>query len=251
MKKYAASLIIAMSTLSIVSEPMARPLAGAFNVAGPSHGVTCQPAQSVPAPGPAVTATAPNPAPAPDIARTGLSSPVSIILMLVLLAFSGLFLFRVFRRKGTPDSPSSSDLPEPPLPPASTPDIGARVLPADFDQAAFIDHAKSSFIRMQAAWDKADINDLREFTTPAVFAELSTQLQARGEVADVTDVVTIEAEVLGIDTVDKHYLASIKFVGLIKSAPSADAAPFAEVWNMSKPVDGSAGWVLAGIQQLS
>jgi len=28
------------------------------------------------------------------------------------------------------------------------------------------------------------------------------------------------------------------------------AAPFEEIWNLSKPVDGGKGWTIAGIQQL-
>jgi predicted lipid-binding transport protein (Tim44 family) len=124
-------------------------------------------------------------------------------------------------------------------------------VPSDFDKDAFLRHAKSSFIRMQAAWDKADTKDLKEFTTPEVFAELKMQIQERGETADFTDVVTIDAELLGIETIGDEYLVSVKFVGMIKSSPTAAAEPFAEVWNMSKPLDGSTGWVLAGIQQLS
>ena len=104
---------------------------------------------------------------------------------------------------------------------------------------------------MQAAWDKADTNDLREFTTPEVFAELKMQIQERGASADFTDVVSIDGELLGIETIGNEYLASVKFTGMIKSAPTAAPEPFNEVWNMSKPVSGNGGWVLAGIQQLS
>jgi predicted lipid-binding transport protein (Tim44 family) len=53
-------------------------------------------------------------------------------------------------------------------------------VPAGFDTEAFLRHAKASFIRMQAAWDRSDVNDLREFTTPEVFAELQLQIQERG-----------------------------------------------------------------------
>jgi predicted lipid-binding transport protein (Tim44 family) len=73
----------------------------------------------------------------------------------------------------------------------------------------------------------------------------------RGASADFTDVVKIDAELLGIEQVGDEYVASVKFNGLIKPAPEAAAEPFAEVWNMSKPVSGNGGWVLAGIQQLS
>ena len=123
-------------------------------------------------------------------------------------------------------------------------------MPADFDSVAFLRHAKTNFIRLQAAWDKADVDDIREFTTPEMYAELKMQIQERGATPDFTDVVTIDAELLGIETSVNDYLASVKFNGLIKSEPGAVAAPFAEVWNMSKPVSGTSGWVLAGIQQL-
>ncbi|AKU22774.1 Tim44 domain-containing protein [Massilia sp. NR 4-1] len=124
-------------------------------------------------------------------------------------------------------------------------------VPADFDQPAFLRHAKSNFIRLQAAWDKSDVNDIREFTTPEVFAELKMQIQERGGKADYTDVVTIDAELLGIENNGTDYLASVKFTGQIKPAPDALAEPFNEVWNLVKPVSGSGGWLLGGIQQLA
>jgi predicted lipid-binding transport protein (Tim44 family) len=123
-------------------------------------------------------------------------------------------------------------------------------VPADFDNEAFLRQAKSSFIRMQAAWDKGDVQDLREFTTPEVFAELKTQILERGGNADFTDVVAIDAQLLGIETNAADYLASVQFNGSIRTAPNAPAEPFAEVWNMVKPISGSGGWLLAGIQQL-
>lgn len=123
-------------------------------------------------------------------------------------------------------------------------------LPADFDGAGFLRQAKTYFIRLQAAWDKADINDIREFTTGEMYAEIKLQIQERGASPNVTDVVTLDAELLGIETLANDYLASVKFSGMIKEAANAPAEAFKEVWNLSKPVDGSSGWVLAGIQQL-
>lgn len=124
-------------------------------------------------------------------------------------------------------------------------------VPADFDTAGFLRAAKSNYIRLQAAWDKADVEDIRTFTTPEVFAELRMQIQERGAQAEYTDVVTIDAELLGIENDGKEYLASVKFWGTMK--PAADALPeaFQEVWNLVKPVNGNTGWMLAGIQQLA
>lgn len=122
-------------------------------------------------------------------------------------------------------------------------------VPSDFDSESFLRHAKSSFIRMQAAWDRGDTNDLREFTSPEVFAELKMQIQERGAVTDYTDVVNIDAQLLGIEKTATDYLASVQFNAMIRSAKDALPEPFVEVWNMSKPLSGSGGWVLAGIQQ--
>lgn len=133
---------------------------------------------------------------------------------------------------------------------AVDPNAGSWTIPADFDVPGFLRSSKSYFIRLQAAWDKADINDLREFTTGEMFAELKLQLQERGASANVTDVVSIDADLLGIEQVGNDYMASVKFTGLIKEAANAPTEPFAEVWNLSKPANGQGGWVLAGIQQV-
>lgn len=123
-------------------------------------------------------------------------------------------------------------------------------VPADFDVTGFIRHAKTYFIRLQAAWDKADTSDIAEFTTPEMFAEIKLQIQERGTAANHTDVMALEAELLGIDTVDNDDLASVRFSGMIKEELNASATPFIEVWNLSKPVAGQGGWTLAGIQQI-
>ena len=124
-------------------------------------------------------------------------------------------------------------------------------IPADFDVPGFVRSAKTYFIRLQAAWDRADTNDIREFTTPEMFGELKMQLQERGASANNTDVVQLDGELMGIETVGTNYLASVKFSGLIKEVPEASAEPFTEVWNLSKPVSGPGGWILAGIQQVN
>jgi predicted lipid-binding transport protein (Tim44 family) len=122
-------------------------------------------------------------------------------------------------------------------------------MPADFDTQAFLREARAMFIRLQAAWDKGDVQDLSEFTSPEVFAELKTQILERGG-NDFTDVVSIEAQVLGIEKTERDYLASVQFNGMIRNAPNAAPEPFVEVWNLAKPLAGTSGWVLAGIQQV-
>ena len=90
-----------------------------------------------------------------------------------------------------------------------------------------------------------------EFTSPEMFAELKLEIEGRQGAANQTDVVTLEAELLGVDTGPVEQLASVRFTGMIREEVGASAQPFDEVWNFARPVDTQGGWVLAGIQQLT
>jgi predicted lipid-binding transport protein (Tim44 family) len=125
----------------------------------------------------------------------------------------------------------------------------ASTLPAGFDAAAFERIAKMIFIRMQTANDGADLNDLRNFTTPEMFAAIKLDLQDRGSAAQTTDVVRIDAEVLDVTSEPDRQLVSVRFHGLIREEKDGAAAPFDEVWHLVKPTDGSREWAIAGIQQ--
>jgi len=123
-------------------------------------------------------------------------------------------------------------------------------VPADFDVAGFVRNAKVHFIRLQAASDEKNLADIREFTTPEVFAEIKMQLDEEKGAINKTDVVNLDAILLGIETGPTEYLASVRFSGSMRENNQAEATPFEEVWNLSKPVEGRGGWLLAGIQQL-
>jgi len=123
-------------------------------------------------------------------------------------------------------------------------------LPPGFDQQTFLDNAKQYFSTLQKAWDQGDLAALREFTTPEMFATIQQDLAGRTDSANQTDVVTINAQLIGIETADGHYFCSVQFSGMIREQPGAPASDFSEIWNLSKPVEGPGGWVLAGISQL-
>ena len=124
-------------------------------------------------------------------------------------------------------------------------------VPADFDVDRFIRAAKVNFVRLQTAFDNNRADDLREFTSPEMFAELSLDLMQRGKDEQTTDVVTLDARLLGVETAGELELASVRFEGMLREGNEAAAAPFVEVWNFTRPIDRSGGWVLAGIQQVS
>ncbi len=134
--------------------------------------------------------------------------------------------------------------------PTSATPVGtvASRLPADFDAPGFERLAKMIFIRLQAANDVGDLNDLRAFTTPEMFASIKLDLQDRGNAAQRTDVVRVDAEVLDVAREAERQIVSVRFHGLIQEDGSAPPRPFDEVWHLVKPADGSREWAIAGIQ---
>jgi predicted lipid-binding transport protein (Tim44 family) len=124
----------------------------------------------------------------------------------------------------------------------------ALALPAGFDTTAFERLAKMIFIRMQAANDSADLNDLRTFTMPELFASLRLDLQDRGDARQQTDVVKVQAQLIDFEQEAERQIVSVRFDGLVREAPGAEPTPFDEVWHLVKPLDGSRDWAIAGIQ---
>ena len=129
---------------------------------------------------------------------------------------------------------------------AAVPESG---IPADFDVEGFLRVAKVQFNRMQAAWDSRDLDDIRKFTTPEVFAEIKMQRDEDADKAEHHDVENLEAHLLGIETTADDYAASVRFSGALRDS-SGQAESFEEVWNLVKPTNGRSGWLLGGIQQL-
>jgi predicted lipid-binding transport protein (Tim44 family) len=124
-------------------------------------------------------------------------------------------------------------------------------VPSGFDTDAFLRNAKVYFVRLQDAWDRGNSNDIREFTTPEMFAEVKLDIDARGTQPNRTDVVQLNADILGVEDRGTESLASVRFHGLIRETEGAAAEPFVEIWNLSKQKYGNEGWLLAGIQQVS
>ncbi|MET3517549.1 MAG: Tim44 domain-containing protein [Gammaproteobacteria bacterium] len=126
-------------------------------------------------------------------------------------------------------------------------------VPDGFDADGFLAAAKRNFVTLQHAWDRADIPALRSMMTDSMVEEIRTQLEERerssGGRPNKTEVVMLDAKLLGIEEMPDVYLASVEFSGMIREDDSAGPSPFREVWNMSKPAHGG-GWLVAGVQAL-
>lgn len=124
-----------------------------------------------------------------------------------------------------------------------------RNIPSGFDVDGFVRNAKVNFIRLQAANDAGNLDDIREFTTPEMFAEIRMDFEERRGAAQETDVVTIDADVLEVAEEPTRYVVSVRFTGLVREEKDGAAEPIDEIWHLVKPREGKGGWLLAGIQQ--
>lgn len=132
---------------------------------------------------------------------------------------------------------------------AATSAVAPGRLPPGFDAPAFERIAKLIFIRMQAANDAGNLEDLRQFATPEMFATFRLDLQDRRDATQQTDVVQLDAQVIDFAEEGERQIVSVRFHGLVREELGAPAAPFDEVWHLVKPTDGSREWAIAGIAQ--
>jgi len=200
----------------------------------------------------------------------GLSEGFGSLLLIMLVVGGGLLLIRALmaRRAGPAAgpmrySPAAATPATAPVQPAagttprfepawgagtSATPTGARRYPPGFEPAPFVAEAKRQFTKLQQAYDRGDRAALAEVLTPAMQVEIGRELDERGEQVP-TEVVSLNADVLEVATEGGQHWASVRFTGLTREDGKAQPESFDEVWNLTKPVDGSTGWRLAGIQQ--
>lgn len=278
MKHIAVALALLLTSLSLISTSAeAKRLGGGLNL-GKQRTMSAPQKQAAPAPAQAAPAqTAGTPAkqgnkwlgPLAGIAaglglaalfsHLGLGEGMGMLLLILLLAVGAYFLFSMLRKKQQPAMQYAANGPDFGVPhqqaPVSThvsvdalPQRPANI-PDGFPVESFLRSARMSFIRLQAANDRKDLNDIREYTTPEMFAEISMQLQERGDQVQQTDVGFVNAELLEVVTEGDLAIASVRLSGQLRENNGAPEH-FDEVWHVQKDLkDENSVWLLAGIQQ--
>jgi len=265
-----------------VGEAGAARLGGGKSFGMQRQSVAPRPARQATAPAPTSPATAPAVTPkrnwmgpiaglaaglgiAALLSHFGMGAGMANFLMIALLAMAAVFVFKwLFRRNASAGQANhamqyagagnaGTVLPGSTVPFGSAVPVdeqASRTIPHDFDVEGFLRIAKLNFVRLQASNDAKNLDDIREFVSPELYAEIKLQMDERGNAPQQTDVVTLQADLLDVSTEDSRHVASVHFSGTIREVVGGAAGPFEEIWNLSKPVDGSKGWIIAGIQQL-
>jgi predicted lipid-binding transport protein (Tim44 family) len=197
------------------------------------------------------------------LSHFGLSETFASFLLIALLVVGGIVLVRFLlaRRNGPaplqyagaspsrvePQMARTTSAVEPVMPGGAAAPAANR-FPPGFDAAAFAEQAKQQFRKLQSAYDSGDRTALADVMTPDMFAEVSKDLVERTS-QEATVVDRLDAEVIDVATEGKQHWMSVRFTGVLREDGAMLGKPFEETWNLVKPVDGSSGWMLAGIQQ--
>lgn len=276
MKKFFTLFLVTIFSLGLVVGEASAKRMGSGKSFGKQRESVSQPAPKAPASAPA----APAPAggnkwlgPLAGLAAGGLLASLLMgggfdgikmmdILMMLAVGAAIFFIFRAMRNRhpaqpmpaAAGNAPFSAYQSASPLPggagSASVAATGTR--PAWFEDEPFLRQAKANFLRLQDANDKGDVNDIREFTTPEMFAEISLQIQERVGKTQHTEVVTLNAAMADIVTENDMVIASVRFSGLIREEAGASAESFDEIWHIQKSASqANASWYISGIQQVS
>ncbi|HSO61312.1 MAG TPA: Tim44-like domain-containing protein [Desulfobacterales bacterium] len=124
-------------------------------------------------------------------------------------------------------------------------------IPPGFDQGEFMKGAQTIYTRMQASWDKRDLEDIRKFTSPEVYAEIEKQAQEDPQPSR-TEILLVNARLLEVRSVDNQEIASVHYdVMMREGAADKLAKQVREVWHFSRDEKAAASfWRLEGIQQV-
>ena len=211
------------------------------------------------------------------LSHLGLSEAFGSMLMLALLIGGGFLLVRMLMSRRSQVAPSARPMQyagatpgrvephvgpaaarfepvmggaAPAVAPTAAPAVAAAdgKFPAGFDPAPFVEQGKMQFRKLQSAYDAGDRKALSEVMTPEMFAEVTSELTGR-TTQTPTEVMQLDARVLEAATEGNRHWMSIQFTGLLREDGTVLPKEFDEIWNLTKPVDGSTGWLLAGIQQ--
>ena len=276
MKRFAIFLTIVLTSLSLLAanaEAKRFGGGGSFGkqrtLSAPAQKSTAAPAQNAPAQ-PAAPQSTGNKwlGPLAGIAaglglaalfsHFGLGEGMGMLMMIILGAVAVFFVLSLLRKKqqpamqyagaGAPYGGTQQPVAQP-LSGGTSSATTAANIPADFPVDSFLRGAKTTFIRLQAANDRKDLDDIREYTTPEMFAEVSMQMQERGDAAQKTDVVSINTDLLEVATEGDLAIASVRMSGQLRENNGA-AESFDEIWHVQKNLkDDKSVWLLAGIQQ--
>ncbi|WP_235585216.1 Tim44 domain-containing protein [Thiomicrospira sp. XS5] len=123
------------------------------------------------------------------------------------------------------------------------------VAPDWFDEARFVEDAKSHFVAVQKAWDALDAKELQDYCTPELYNALKVEMAQLQVGTNHTEVDELNAEIADLAIDGDNFIVSVRFSGFIKEDVDGFAHAFNEIWHIRRLAEGRGPWQIAGIQQ--
>ena len=122
----------------------------------------------------------------------------------------------------------------------------AMELPQGFNQAAFMEGALEHYRTLQQAWNQGNLDVVREYVAPDLYAQLHNQRREMG-VAPQTEVMDLQAELIRAERIDGQYNVSILFRGRCKDELEGSEDGIFDVWHLAKS-ESEGTWLIVGIE---
>ena len=198
------------------------------------------------------------------MAGAGAGGGLLDLIILGLLVYFGVKMFRRFKANQQGGAASSSMYREAPRPASDASAWGslkneegqtyeaprASAVPSDFDQEEFLRGAKMAYTRLQESWDRRDLDDIAQFATPAVVQELRAQRDEDPK-PGVTQILKIDASVVEVREEGTEQRVSVFFDVLMREDPTQERPEqVRELWHFVRNRAGDDSWRLDGIQQM-
>ncbi|ART80944.1 Tim44 domain-containing protein [Oceanisphaera avium] len=121
-------------------------------------------------------------------------------------------------------------------------------LPPGFDMQAFLQGSREHYRTLQEAWNTNDLEKIREYVSPEMFADLS-QERATLTGDQHTEVMFVDAELVRADHTSYHAQVSLKFSGRYRDSHEAIEQDIQEVWHLERNLtQDNAPWLIVGIE---
>ncbi|WP_417614154.1 Tim44 domain-containing protein [Oceanisphaera sp.] len=185
-------------------------------------------------------------------------------LMMAGLAFVAFKIFSALRKGKAPapasraayNGPQQFEAPQQPV--ASSPSTGGAGgfaasdvpfnLPPGFDMQAFLQGSRDHYRTLQEAWNKDDLEKIREYVTPELFADLSKE-RATLSGEQHTEVMFVDAELVRADHTSYHAQVSLKFSGRYRDSQEGVEQDIREVWHLERDLTKeNAPWLIVGLE---
>lgn len=188
-------------------------------------------------------------------------------ILIAALALGVMFLLRTLRKGGAPQQRQQTayagyQAPQPQaVPQAFQADSAAPQssgfsdsevpfrLPPGFDMNAFLAGARDHYRTLQEAWNNNDLEKIREYVSPELFAQLKAE---RAELSGQqhTEVMYVDTQLVRADHGSDWAQVSVLFSGRYMDRTENLEADIKEVWHLERDLaKANAPWHIVGIEE--